>query len=90
MSALLRDIILGVIGLLTATIVTIKQIKEIKARKDTGLRPNPERCKEHADRILSLETKESGHSKEIGMVQASIDMVGRDVKTLIDMHLKER
>lgn len=85
-----RDIIIALIGLITASVVAYKQIKEYKARHDLpGFKPNPERCKEHADRLTALEGREATFLQGLGEVKASIDSVGKNVDTLLKLHLKE-
>lgn len=85
---LIIEIIVAVLGLATATVVAIKTIKEAKLRGEVGLKPNPERCKEHADRLKTLEDRDIVYSQSLGELKADIRKIGKDVDTLLKLHLK--
>lgn len=87
--ALIRDIIIGLIGLATAIVVTMKTMKEQKLRKAAGLKANPERCKEHADRISALEESKGDILRAIGENKAATEAVGKNVEKLLNLHMKE-
>jgi hypothetical protein len=86
---LIVEIAVAVLGLATATVVAMKTIKEAKIRSAAGLKPNPERCKEHADRLAALEGREAQWVEGLGQVKAGIKSIGDNVDVLLRLHLKE-
>jgi hypothetical protein len=79
---------LGVMGLVTAMIVSIQKIKEARARKINKIAPNPKRCIEEAERITKLEAKNEVWLARFDAVDRGIEDLKTGQKTLLDLHLK--
>jgi hypothetical protein len=83
------EIILGLMGLVTAFFVAQAKIKESKAKKkDPTWQPNPKRCQEERDRIAGLE----GQNKVWVVRFDNVDQGLKDLKSgqdrILDLHLK--
>lgn len=83
------EIIMGVLGLLTATVVLLQKIKEAKAKKkDPSWKPNPIRCQEERDRVTALEGQNKVWTARFDAVDDSLDDIKAGLKTLTDLHLR--
>jgi len=82
------EIFLGVVGLVTATVVTMAKIKEAKVRKSDPLfKPNPKRCQEERDRILSLEGQNKVWATRFDNVDEGIKDLKVGQAKILDLHL---
>lgn len=89
---------IGILGVITATLVFISKRKESRENKleakarEAGLAANPERCLRHEERMTKIETLAVGNlntaAANFGAVKDRLDVIGDDVKTLIKLHLK--
>jgi len=82
------EIFLAVVGLTTATVVAMAKIKEAKAKKvDPSWKPNPQRCREERDRIISLEGQNRVWATRFDNVDDGIKDLKAGQAKLIDLHL---
>jgi len=81
--------IIGSIGLVTAVVVAVTKYKESKRRISYGLKKNPDRCREHADRIQALEDYQKKVLHGLGENKAATEAVGKNVDLLLKIHMKD-
>lgn len=83
---------IGLVTLVTATVVAIHKIREAKAQK-AGLAANPERCLKHEERMSIIEEKALGVLSTANMhfsgIEKQLGSIGDDVKTLLKIHLEK-
>lgn len=60
-----------------------------KIEEENGLAPNPTRCTDHESRIRKVEASCLYMSPQIAAIEKDVDEIKTDVKTLIDLHLKQ-
>lgn len=89
---------IGIVGLVTATVVARHQFKEAKAKKaeaaaqEAGLAANPTRCLRHEERMSVIEEKAISAMKvtneHFDGIEKRLEIIGSDVKTLLTVHIK--
>lgn len=83
-------LVIGVLGLATATIVAIDRIKEYKIRRARpDFKPNPRRCEEMRDRVTVLEGQNKVWETRLDGIEGAIAGLGKSIDTLISLHMKE-
>jgi fumarate hydratase class II len=96
---LIFKLAIGVLGIGTAIIVGINQVRAYKHKRaeqlaqDKGLSANPTRCLQHEERMGKNESIVSGvvgtMTARFDGMSKQLDGVATDVRTLINLHLKE-
>jgi hypothetical protein len=53
----IRELIVGIVAILTALFVTWNKVRDLKIEKEQELLPNPERCGIHQTKIAVIEQR---------------------------------
>jgi hypothetical protein len=76
------------VGVIAGIYIGIMEIKERKVRA-RGLPANPTRCADHEERLRKTESVCGELPSRIHGLEANISEIRGDVKTLIQLHLKQ-
>lgn len=77
------------VGVIAGIYIGIVEFRERRARKRHGISPNPLRCADHEDRLRKAEAICGELPSRIHGLEANISEIRGDVKTLIQLHLKQ-
>ena len=74
----------GAVGAgITGVIMTLKAKKERRIMKQEGLMANPHRCKDHEDRIRTVEASAIRYDERIGVIKEDISSIKADVNAIL-------
>ena len=68
----IRELIVGLVTLLTASFVAWNKIRDMKLEKDKGLPPNPERCEVHQTKIAVIEQRLEAIEEDIKEIKGKL------------------
>jgi hypothetical protein len=77
------------VGVVAGIYVGVMELRERRIRKKLKIPPNPARCADHEDRLRKTEAICVELPSRIHGLEANISEIRGDVKTLIQLHLKQ-